>query len=311
MIAASLVLLYAAALAWSAPALLTRLTGPGASTLAGLAAWLTAMLITLASAMLALALLLRAVVAGWSGFARAVCTSVAGGACTPVVYRSALFEFVLALFTAGLTLAATALAWRYGRGIQRARRATRVHAAGARLAGRPLTASGPAVVLDASETVAYCLPGSPGMIVLTTGALTILEPAQLSAVLAHERAHLSGHHHLLLLVTRGLAAVLPGPPVFTTGPDQVARLAEMRADDKALGQVGRQPLASALLAMGTGSPVPARALAATGCATLARVQRLLDPPCPAQVARCRLCLLSLCAALVLGWGLVTALALAS
>jgi hypothetical protein len=35
---------------------------------------------------------------------------------------------------------------------------------------------------------------------------------------------------------------------------------------------------AALLAMGTGTAVPAAALGATGGATLARVQRLLSPP---------------------------------
>jgi Zn-dependent protease with chaperone function len=47
----------------------------------------------------------------------------------------------------------------------------------------------------------YCVPGRLPTIVVTTGALAVLEPEQLAAVLAHERAHLAGRHHLLLAVT--------------------------------------------------------------------------------------------------------------
>ncbi len=51
-------------------------------------------------------------------------------------------------------------------------------------------------------------------------------------------------------------------PVFTRGPAEVARLAEMCADDAAARRSGRPALLSALLAMGTGTAVPAAALAA-------------------------------------------------
>jgi Zn-dependent protease with chaperone function len=32
-------------------------------------------------------------------------------------------------------------------------------------------------------------------VILTTGALQVLDPARLDAVLAHERAHPTNHHH--------------------------------------------------------------------------------------------------------------------
>jgi Zn-dependent protease with chaperone function len=306
--AALLVLVYALTMAWFAPRILTRLAGHGASARLGLTAWLIAILTALSSAAVALVLLLRAAVAGWPGLARAVCRSVAGGACTPVMYRSALFELALGLLATCVTLAAVTLTWRYGRGIQRARRASHAHATVARMVGRQLPASRFAVVLDRQETAAYCLPGNPATIVLTTGALNVLEPVQLAAVLSHELAHLSGHHHLLTLLTRGLAAAFPAVPLFAAGPAEITQLAEMCADDRAARQVGRQPLATALLALGTGTAVPVHALAATGCATLARVQRLASPPSQARRARCRLGLFSLCAAFLLGWSLVTALA---
>ena len=140
------------------------------------------------------------------------------------------------------------------------------------------TAPQHAVVLDAPQPAAYCVPGRPATIVLTSAALAILDADQLTAVLAHERAHLAGRHHLLTGLTRGLAAVFPAVPLFTRGPLEVARLAELRADDAAARRSGRRTLVAALLAMGTGAAVPAAALAATGGATAARVQRLLDPP---------------------------------
>src|SRR6202035_524761 len=65
-----------------------------------------------------------------------------------------------------------------------------------------------------------------------------------------------GRHHLLATVTRGLAAAVPGVPLFTRGGDEVARLAELAADDRAARCAGRHTLVAALLAIATGSSVP-------------------------------------------------------
>lgn len=46
------------------------------------------------------------------------------------------------------------------------------------------------------------------------GGRESLNRAQLKAVLAHEDAHLSGHHHHMLMVLRALAATLPHLPLF-------------------------------------------------------------------------------------------------
>jgi peptidase M48-like protein len=178
------------------------------------------------------------------------------------------------------------------------------HGASARLGLAALTARklpdagagpapGAAVLLNAAPRVAYCVPGRPATIVLSSGALAVLDSAQLTAVLAHERAHLAGRHHLLISLTRGLSASFPAVPLFTQGPGEVARLAEMCADDAAARRAGRGTLVAALLAMGTGTAVPAAALAATGGATLTRVQRLLDPPRRARRARCGVALMAM------------------
>jgi Zn-dependent protease with chaperone function len=242
----------------------------------------------LASLGTALLLLIRAAVAGWPGLAEVVCRSVAGGACTPRVYRSALFEFGLSIAALVAAVIAAILAWRYGRGIQRARQGNRAHAEAARLTGRKLPGVlGPrgTVVLDSPRPVAYCVPGRPAAIVLSTGALAVLDPAQLTAVLAHERAHLAARHHALIVLTRVLAATFPSVPLFTRGQSEVSRLAEMCADDVAARRNGRHTLLTALLAMGTGAAVPAAALAASAHEVTARVQRLLEPPRRARRAR--------------------------
>ena len=167
---------------------------------------------------------------------------------------------------------------------------------------------GTTVVLDAPQPAAYCVPGRPGAIVLTSGAIALLDRAQLTAVLAHERAHLAARHHLLIWLTRGLAASFPGVPLFARGPVEVARLAEMCADDAAARRTGRPALIAALLAMGTGTPVPATALAATSGLVTARVHRLLDPPRRARYALYCLALSTVMVLLATASGLVTAFA---
>ena len=304
MSAALLVFGYGLVVAWCLPALLTRLTAAGFSARLGLAAWLAAMVSVLAAVLAAIQYLITAAVAGWPQLAKAVCRSVAGGACTAVVYRSAVFELGLGLAATAAALALAVLAWRYGRSVQRAQRRTRAHAEAARITGRRLP-DGAAVVLDAARPAAYCVPGRPAAIVLTSAALAVLDPGQLTAVLAHERAHLAGRHHLLIALTRGLAATFPGVPLFSRGPAEVARLAEMCADDVAARCSSRPTLVTALLAMGTGTAVPAAALAATGGAVAARVQRLLEPAPPARHARNRLALGTVILLLALVSGLVT------
>jgi Zn-dependent protease with chaperone function len=285
MSAALLMCLYALAVAWCLPSPLTRLTTPGMSARLGLTAWVTAEASVLVSLVVALHSLISAAVAGWSLLAEAVCRSVAGRACSPLVYRSAMIEIPLAAAAVGGALTAAALAWQYGRWLQRSRERTRAHAEAARITGRTLSAVSGAVVLDVPELAAYCVPGRPPAIVLTSGAVAVLDRAQLAAVMAHEKAHLAGRHHLLVAMTRGLAAAFPAVPLFTRGAAEVARLTEMSADDTAARASGRSVLVTALLAMGTGIATPHFALPATGGSLTVRVHRLLSPPSRARQAR--------------------------
>jgi Zn-dependent protease with chaperone function len=343
MIPALAVFCCAIAVAWALPLPLGRLSRDGVSPRLGLAAWLTAITSVLALALAALGLLARSAVSGWPTFARTVCESVTSGVCPPAVYRSAAYELGLAgvAFLGGITL--IVLGWRYGHSLRRASVSTREHAEAARIVGHRVdghrvdghraggqrTGSGDApFALDATRPAVYCLPGRPPTIVVTTGALAVLEPGQLTAVLAHEHAHLAGRHHLLLAVTRSLAAVAPFVPLFARGAGEVARLAEMRADDAAArrgGPQGRRTLLTALLAMGAGvttapaltsaAPVPASSLPAswlpaTGGVVATRIRRLAEPPAPSRLARYRLALAALTLALAAAAVLAPALAAA-
>ena len=118
--------------------------------------------------------------------------------------------------------------------------------------------------MEHSEPVAYCVAGRHPTVILTTGALQALDPAQLDAVLAHERAHLAGHHHQLLALARIGRLALPFLPLMRDADAQVARLVEMHADDAATRACDPRSLATALVALATAAtPAPALAAAAT------------------------------------------------
>ncbi len=126
--------------------------------------------------------------------------------------------------------------------------------------------------------------------VVTSGTLRELPDSQVAAVLAHERAHAHGRHHLLLDGVRLLAAAFPRAAVFGHAQRQIDRLVELRADEVATtgGHSGLE-LARALVALAEAArrpptslpvPVPVGAVAATGGDALERVHRLLRPPAP-------------------------------
>lgn len=280
MIPAVVLFAYAVVAAWSVSPVLALLTRRGASPRIGLAAWLMAMASVLAAAGLGIGDIVRTAAADWPQLTRYLCRSVAGQVCTPEVYRSALYSVGVAALAIGVTVAAVVALWRYGRRLQRAQQQTRTHADIARITGRALPGTG-ALVLDDPRPAAYCVAGRPAAIVVTSGALAVLDQPQLAAVLAHERAHLAHRHHLLAVLTRGLAAAFPGVPLFTQGAAEVARLAEMAADDAAARGSGRPTVVAALLALATGTVVPATSLAAAAHAVPARVERLLTPRRPA------------------------------
>ena len=182
------------------------------------------------------------------------------------------------LILAGGVLARTALT--AAGHLRAAGRQALQHAHTARLAGRLEPALG-AVVLEHPQPAAYCVAGRCPTVVVTTGAVAALAPGQLDAVLAHERAHLAGHHHALKAAARIGRQVLPFLPLLREAEVQVARLAELHADDTATRTADPRELATALVALATPAhATPAPALAAAATDAVQRIHRLLGPAEP-------------------------------
>jgi Zn-dependent protease with chaperone function len=165
-----------------------------------------------------------------------------------------------------------------------------------------------ALVVDHPAAAAYCVPGLRSAIVISAGALDLLDQAELAAVLAHERAHLRARHDLVLLPFTALLRAFRWSAVAREANREVALLVEMMADDRAQRRLPARELATALLRVGAygGGRAPIGALAiagrpaatgmvataaALGCAQspgppgptmdgelAARVARLLRPP---------------------------------
>ncbi|MFB7513270.1 M56 family metallopeptidase [Streptomyces sp. NPDC056144] len=120
-----------------------------------------------------------------------------------------------------------------------------------------------ATVLPHEAPAAYCLPGFRPRVVVSDGAVRLLTPGQLGAVLAHERAHVAGRHHLLLAAARAFSAVVPWLPLARRAREQMPVLVEMLADDRALRSHRREELATAMYELAAGR-APKGALAAHG-----------------------------------------------
>ncbi|HSV67410.1 MAG TPA: M56 family metallopeptidase [Mycobacteriales bacterium] len=159
------------------------------------------------------------------------------------------------------------------------------------LLGTPWPDLGGARVLAHPDAVAYCLPGLRARVVLSAGTLRLLNAEELAGVLAHERAHVSERHDLVVLPFVAWGAALPFVRGVRRAQAAVASLVEMVADDRARMVADPGALASAIARVGSVG-APRGALAAGGPAgpaglggagdsvVLARVTRLLDPPPP-------------------------------
>jgi len=111
-------------------------------------------------------------------------------------------------------------------------------------------------VIDDAVPLAYCLPhGARSVTVLSQGLLGRLDPDELVAVIAHERAHVEQRHDLLLLAFRAWRSALPWFPIAARAEVEVAALVEMLADDHARREVRDEVLARAILQVGA-SGVP-------------------------------------------------------
>ena len=130
-------------------------------------------------------------------------------------------------------------------------------------------------VLDHPVPVAYCLPGRRSRLVLSVGALRALDPAQVVAVLAHERAHLRERHDLVVLPFVAWGATAPFVRGMVCAQVAVAALIEMRADDVAAARTRPPQLACALQTVG--GAAPAAALGSFSTALDRRLARITGP----------------------------------
>lgn len=264
-----LLLLYAAAIAMAGSRCLPRASWPLCAPRAAIAAWQAATLSVIASVVAAGLILsvpcLR--ISTDAGVLRACLSLMRAQYATPEGALAAAAGSVLVVVVLGR------IAWCIGAAMAGAHRRRARHDDVLALIARP----GPAGVrlIDDEHPAVYCLPGRR-RIVMTTGALRCLDARQLAAVLAHERAHLSGRHHLVLTFANALRDAFPVAGFFTTAARQIGDLIEVAADDAAIRREHRLTLAGALLAVASAG-VPAGALGAGGTAAAQRIRRLIDP----------------------------------
>lgn len=150
---------------------------------------------------------------------------------------------------------------------------TRAHATTARLLGDADPRLG-ALVVDVPEKVAYAVGGRLPAIVVSRTAVRALTDDELDVVLAHERAHLAGRHHVVLGLARALAAAVPTMRLFTTGTEELSRLVEMCADDVAVKGRNVRDLITAMLALSSTAPLPRSALGGASVGLAERAERL-------------------------------------
>ncbi len=142
-----------------------------------------------------------------------------------------------------------------------------------------------ALVLDHPSAAAYCLPGVRPRVVVSVGTLSLLDRAELAAVLTHERAHAQERHDLVLLPFTALRRALPWFRWVWDAHERVALLVEMRADDKARELHAEGPLAGALRRFAAAGHriTPAGALGVGDRDLDVRVQRLLMAGRPSRL----------------------------
>jgi len=257
-----------------------------------------------------------------AGCAAAALALAAGFAAARQPVLAALGDYSLAPFSthdpvpaAGGIGAALALAGAAAATAARSRHRVRALLLSYRRAAR-LNARDGIVVLPGPDLEAYALPGWPGRIVVSGGLLDLLEPRRRAALIAHERAHLAGRHHLFTITAWMAAAACP---LLIPVARAVEFTVERWADEKAAAATGDRRLVAETI--GQVAVMTARRGAAQGTARHALRLGVTGParrpsvawagPVPRRVAALlaapprtqRRVLLAVCAAVMLLAGL--------
>lgn len=144
------------------------------------------------------------------------------------------------------------------RTVWRAERHRRHHIQLLQLLSDPIPERPGTRVIDHAAPVAYCLPGAPrATTVLSAGLLDLLSDDELAAVVAHERAHVAQHHHVLLVAFSAWRSALPWFPIATRAHEAVGLLIELLADDQARRSVSERNLSRAVARVALATAAPA------------------------------------------------------
>lgn len=112
------------------------------------------------------------------------------------------------------------------------------------LAGQPVT------LIAHPQPTAFALAHRRWGIVVSTALLDLLSPAELTAVVTHEAAHLRQRHHIILGILHGGIAPFRWIPLVAAIDAAIPHYLEMAADNVARHHTSTPILASALLKMG-------------------------------------------------------------
>lgn len=267
MMPATVLASYAIGLGLFGPTLLSRLRWVGGSPRLGLAVWCAALWSMVCAGGLAIGLGLLSISPVGHLFLELM------SACLHGFHRH--HGHVSTGTVLGVAAAVGVVVWMLARGLSfltRTGSARHRHRAALSLVGRFDPALGVTVVSHPG-LIAYCLPGGGGRIVVTSGTLNSLTPGQLAAVIAHERAHLRGRHHLLIGIARISAVALPRVPLAQRARPVIDFLVERIADETACRTHDRAVVSSALDVVGN-SFVPGSTLGMGGADVAARTQHL-------------------------------------
>jgi Zn-dependent protease with chaperone function/uncharacterized membrane protein len=290
-------LLYSVAMLVAAPPLLQAMTCSGNAPRLGVLTWLSAIGTVVGSWLATAVMVIIEAISHWT-HPRTVASSCLARLQRTISGDAGIApQITLVVIVAAVTVAAAITGVRLATAVLGMRARAHEHARAVRLVGHR-TGEADVVIVEAAKAAAYCVAGRPPAIVVTSAARAALDDRQLAAVLAHERAHLAGHHAMIVSALRALAAMFPRLSLFTYGAREVSRLLEMCADDVAVRRHGSQALLTGLITLCTAAP--AEALAAADLAVLARAERLARPPQESVKVKTRAVLASVIAIMAAG-----------
>lgn len=129
-------------------------------------------------------------------------------------------------------------------------------------------------VLAHPQPLAYFLPGRGGRVVVTQGALDVLSPVELEAVVSHERGHHQGRHGAWLVTLQSLSPFVQFIPLARFAPTNIRMYLEMSADDFARRRFPRSALEGALGKVSLFGAAPVGAMGLTSDFSSRRLARL-------------------------------------